>query len=162
MSPGEAAGGGRIRSPGPTASGLTAVRLRHPAQTAGEGNDRLRIIRQTVVFDAADLEAESAFWAAVLGGRAVAEDDWHSIVDAAGERLMDVQFAPNHVPPEWPDGTQQQQIHLDLHVDDLHAAHDRVMALGARLLRPAADLDAEEGFQVYADPAGHPFCLCWG
>lgn len=19
-----------------------------------------------------------------------------------------------------------------------------------------------EGYQVYADPAGHPFCLCWG
>lgn len=21
---------------------------------------------------------------------------------------------------------------------------------------------AAEGYQVYADPAGHPFCLCWG
>jgi hypothetical protein len=58
------------------------------------------------------------------------------------------------------DGTPQQ-IHLDLHVDDLAAAHDDVIALGAKLLKPADDLDAEEGFQVYADPAGHPFCLCW-
>ena len=24
------------------------------------------------------------------------------------------------------------------------------------------DPTASEGFQVYADPAGHPFCLCWG
>ncbi|MEV5818833.1 VOC family protein [Micromonospora haikouensis] len=31
-----------------------------------------------------------------------------------------------------------------------------VLALGARRL------DGEgEGFRVYADPAGHPFCLCW-
>jgi hypothetical protein len=35
------------------------------------------------------------------------------------------------------------------------------MALGARLLQ-AADLTSRSGFQVYADPAGHPFCLCWG
>ena len=31
-------------------------------------------------------------------------------------------------------------------------------------MRPARltiALDAPEG-QVYADPAGHPFCLCWG
>jgi hypothetical protein len=33
--------------------------------------------------------------------------------------------------------------------------------LGARLLKGADDLDSSSGFQVYADPAGHPFCLCW-
>jgi hypothetical protein len=71
-----------------------------------------------------------------------------------------VQLAPDHVQPEWPAGTPQQ-IHLDLYVDDIRAAHDEAMALGARLLKPADDLDAVEGFQVYADPAGHPFCLCW-
>jgi hypothetical protein len=52
-------------------------------------------------------------------------------------------------------------VHLDLWVDDLAAAHAEVMALGAELLQAAPDLDAEEGWQVYADPAGHPFCLCW-
>jgi hypothetical protein len=35
------------------------------------------------------------------------------------------------------------------------------MALGARLLR-SHDLGSEEGHQVYADPAGHPFCIGWG
>ena len=29
------------------------------------------------------------------------------------------------------------------------------------MLKSADDLEAAEGFQVYADPAGHPFCLCW-
>lgn len=42
------------------------------------------------------------------------------------------------------------------------SAHDEAMALGARLLLAAEDLDATEGYQVYADPAGHPFCLGWG
>jgi hypothetical protein len=39
----------------------------------------MRIARQIVVFDAADLAAESSFWAAVLGGKVDAEDDWHSV-----------------------------------------------------------------------------------
>jgi hypothetical protein len=55
-----------------------------------------------------------------------------------------------------------QQVHLDLHVADPRAAHEEAIALGARLLQPAPDLDAAEGHQVYADPAGHPFCIGWG
>jgi catechol 2,3-dioxygenase-like lactoylglutathione lyase family enzyme len=121
---------------------------------------RMRIARQIIVFDAADMAAESAFWAGMLGGTVVAEDDWHSIV-VDGEWRLGVQLAPDHVPPDWPDGTPQQ-IHLDLWIDDLDAAHDEAVALGARLLKPAEDRSAAEGFQVYADPAGHPFCLCWG
>jgi hypothetical protein len=111
----------------------------------------VRMIRQVIVFDAADLDAESAFWVGVLGGRVFKEDRWHSVIDATGEWRIGVQLAPNHTPPDWPDGIPQQ-VHLDLHVDDFRAAHMEVVALGARLLRPAADLNAEEGHQVYADP----------
>jgi catechol 2,3-dioxygenase-like lactoylglutathione lyase family enzyme len=120
----------------------------------------MKIRRQVIVFDAADIAAESAFWAGLLGGTVDAEDDWHSVV-IDGEWRLSVQLAPDHVPPEWPEGTPQQ-IHLDLYVDDLATAHQQAMALGARLLKPAPDPEAAEGFQVYADPAGHPFCLCWG
>ena len=89
------------------------------------------------------------------------DDDWHSVIDAAGEWRIGVQLAPNHLPPDWPDGAPQQ-VHLDLHIDDPRAAHEEAIALGARLLRPAPDFDAAEGHQVYADPAGHPFCIGWG
>lgn len=117
------------------------------------------IKRRIVVFDAADLAAESEFWAGLLGGTADAEDDWHTVfVD--GKAQLGFQLAPNHVPPEWPGGTPQQ-IHLDLYVDDVEAAHEEARALGAKLLQPA-DIGSAHGFQVYADPAGHPFCLCWG
>ena len=122
----------------------------------------METVRQVIVFDAADLDAESAFWAGILGGHVFRDDDWHSVVDAAGKWRVGVQLAPNHVPPEWPDGVQQQQVHLDLHVDDPRSAHEEAIALGARLLQPAADIDAPEGHQVYADPAGHPFCIGWG
>lgn len=120
----------------------------------------MEFLHQIVVFDAPDLAAESRFWSAMLGGRVEPEDDWHMIYDGDGKPRVGIQLAPNHVAPDWPDGTPQQ-IHLDLYVKDIKAAHDEAMSLGATLLQAADDIDAKDGFQVYADPAGHPFCLCW-
>jgi len=121
----------------------------------------MRINHRVVVFDAADLGAESTFWAGMLAGTVDADDDWH-MISVDGEPRVGVQLAPDHARPEWPDGTPQQ-IHLDLWVDDIDAAHDEVMALGATLLKPAEDRppEASDNYHVYADPAGHPFCLCW-
>ena len=65
------------------------------------------------------------------------------------------------MPPDWSNSEPSQQVHLDLCVGALFAAQVEVMALAAKLLQAAPDLDAEEDWQVYADPAGHPFCLCW-
>ncbi|MFF3489005.1 VOC family protein [Streptomyces sp. NPDC002701] len=121
----------------------------------------MQLVRNVIVFDAADLTTESAFWAGIFGGHVLEDEAWHSVIDAEGEWRVGVQLAPDHVPPEWPHGVPQQ-VHLDLHVNDPRAAHDEVIALGARLLQPAPDLDSKEGHQVYADPAGHPFCIGWG
>jgi hypothetical protein len=120
----------------------------------------MKILRQITVFDAVDIAAESAFWAGLLGGEVYEDDDFHSVI-VDGKWRFGVQFAPNHVPPSWPDGEQQQQVHLDLHVEDIRTAHEHAIALGARLLKATDDLITEEGHQVYADPAGHPFCLGW-
>lgn len=120
----------------------------------------MKINHQVVVFDAADLHAESSFWAAVLGGTVDAEDDWHMVL-VDGAPRVGVQLAPDHVAPDWPHGTPEQQIHLDLWVEEIEAAHEEVISLGARLLKEAAGGDTPDDFQVYADPAGHPFCLCW-
>jgi hypothetical protein len=121
----------------------------------------VELVRRVVVFDAVDLEAESAFWAGMLGGRVFRDERWHSVIDAHGRWAIGVQLAPGHVPPDWPDGAPQQ-VHLDLHISDPVAAHAEAIALGARLLQAADDLTAAEGHNVYADPAGHPFCLGWG
>ena len=61
------------------------------------------------------------------------------------------QLARDHQPPQWPDPTRPQQIHLDVMVDDLDVADTQVRRLGA--------IPLPEGDHVYADPAGHPFCL---
>jgi hypothetical protein len=55
-------------------------------------------------------------------------------------------------------------LHLDTTVPtaaDLDVAHERAVALGARLLYDRSD-DPEEPLRVYADPAGHPFCIFVG
>ncbi|MEO6142750.1 MAG: VOC family protein [Dermatophilaceae bacterium] len=72
-----------------------------------------------------------------------------------------LQQATNYVAPSWPDGPPQQ-LHLDLTVDDFVSAHGRAVALGATPLSPATTPEPGKvgGFRVYADPAGHPFCLC--
>jgi hypothetical protein len=52
-------------------------------------------------------------------------------------------------------------LHLDLTVPSvsaLDAEHRRALDLGARLLRDRSD-DPDEPLRVYADPAGHPFCI---
>ncbi|WP_029767482.1 VOC family protein [Haloglycomyces albus] len=119
----------------------------------------MKIGKKGIVFDTADLGAESTFWAGLLGGTVEATDDWHTLV-TEDDWYLAFQLAPDHVPPEWPNGTLQQ-IHLDLWVDDPETAHAEVMALGATVLKEVEDLGEPDVFQVYADPAGHPFCLCW-
>ena len=120
----------------------------------------MRVSQQVVVFDAADLGAESAFWAGLFEGTVEAHEHYHA-VNVDGEMRVAVQLAPGHVRPQWPDGAPQQ-IHLDLVIDDIAAAEAEALALGAELLQAATALDAASGYRVYADPAGHPFCLCWG
>ncbi len=61
----------------------------------------------------------------------------------------------------WPEGPVPQQLHLDLTVPttaELDVQHERALALGARLLDDRSE-DPGEPLRVYADPAGHPFCL---
>lgn len=118
----------------------------------------MKINYQVVVFDSADLEGESTFWAGVLGGIVEREDDWHRVL-VDGEPRIAVQLDPEHMRPGWPDGIPQQ-IHLDLWVEDFEPAHEHVIALGADVLRPTT-LEQGSAYQVYSDPSGHPFCLCW-
>ncbi len=122
----------------------------------------MRLVRHVVVFDAADVEAESRFWASLLDGLVVDDDPaFHCVIDADGNWVIGVQHAAGHVPPEWPRGAPQQ-VHVDLHVDDPGPALARVAELGARPLLTSADPSAGEGHHVFADPAGHPFCIGWG
>jgi len=109
---------------------------------------------KTVVLDAADIAGLSAFYTRLAGWtQAYADDEWVTLTTDDGWRIG-LQYAPDHVPPRWPDPAHPQQAHLDLRVPDLDAATDRAVELGASLLR------RNETWHTLADPAGHPFDLC--
>ncbi len=82
------------------------------------------------------------------------DGDFVALDPPGGGTAITFQRAAAFVAPTWPDPAVQQQMHLDLAVDDLDAAHERAVTLGAR------HLDTQEKFRVFADPVGHIFCLC--
>lgn len=111
---------------------------------------------ECVVLDCPDPKALADFYAQLIGGKVtVEEEDWVTLSTAHGAHLA-FQLAPDHQPPAWPDPARPQQFHLDLRVRDLDEAQEQALGIGARLL----DDTSSRTFRVYADPAGHPFCLC--
>ncbi|MFE9454619.1 VOC family protein [Streptomyces sp. NPDC006739] len=112
-----------------------------------------------VVLDCPDPRALAGFYADILGGTVEDQGEWVDLKLPGGGASLAFQEAPGYVPPKWPAADHSQQFHLDLTVDDLDAAERGVLALGAK---PLDTGDRERTFRVYADPAGHPFCLCAG
>ncbi|MFG3090383.1 VOC family protein [Streptomyces antibioticus] len=109
-----------------------------------------------VVLDCPDPRALAGFYAEVLGGTVEGDEEWVDLKVPDG-RTLAFQAAPGFVPPAWPAPEQSQQFHLDLTVEDLDAAEQSVLGLGAK---PLDTDDRSRSWRVYADPAGHPFCLC--
>lgn len=118
---------------------------------------------RNVVLDCPDPRALAEFYAAVIGGTIEEDGDWVDLV-SPGRVKVSFQKVEGLRPPEWPrSDVNAQQVHLDLDAgrtdEEIDAAQEKVLALGATPL----DLDDDNGrrdFRVYADPVGHPFCLC--
>ncbi|NBE53993.1 VOC family protein [Streptomyces boluensis] len=113
-----------------------------------------------VAVDCPEPDALAEFYRALLGGEVKKyDDDWYDLYLPGGHRIA-FQRAPGHRPPNWPRADDNsQQLHLDFHVKDMAAGEELALSLGAVPL-DLDDGDGKRGFRVYADPAGHPFCLC--
>jgi catechol 2,3-dioxygenase-like lactoylglutathione lyase family enzyme len=112
----------------------------------------------SVVIDCPDPPALAGFYCELLGMHVVTEeDDWVTIRTDSDAPSLAFQKATELRPPRWPDPAHPQQFHLDVRVDDIDAAEQRAIAAGAKRLGEGGG----ETFRVYADPAGHPFCLVW-
>ena len=130
-----------------------------------------------VVFDTTDARASAEFWRQLLGLVYPAphelppsgEDDpegrdWLNLNDEAGRPTLAFQQVDAIEATTWPDAAVPQQLHLDLMVDTVaeqDEVHDRVLDLGGELRLDRAD-DPDEPLRVYADPAGHTFCVFVG
>jgi catechol 2,3-dioxygenase-like lactoylglutathione lyase family enzyme len=106
-----------------------------------------------VTIDAPDASALARFYADLMGMEVTYEGPEGALIAGDGKSVM-FQQVSEYNPPRWPDPAYPQQAHLDISVDDLDAGEARALELGASRLEGGGDT-----FRVFADPAGHPFCL---
>jgi catechol 2,3-dioxygenase-like lactoylglutathione lyase family enzyme len=109
----------------------------------------------SLVIDCPDPRRLAPFYEALLGLSRVADENSWVTLAGRGHRL-DLQASTEQRPATWGRDSIPQQMHLDVLVADLDQAERDVIALGAALLEGS---DKPIGYRVYADPAGHPFCL---
>jgi hypothetical protein len=127
-----------------------------------------------VVFDAPDsagAKGVAALYAELLGMQLLSRGDWYRahgwpadegddldpLVMDDDHRRPNIAFeqaGAGYRAPAWPpDPDRPQQVHLDLAVPDLDAAHATTNRHGARMLADHGD------HRVYADVVGHPLCV---
>ncbi|WP_329100665.1 VOC family protein [Micromonospora sp. NBC_01699] len=139
------------------ADGATWITLADPAghpfdlcQRDGVG-PAMELFAATI--DAPDAPALARFYADLLAMEVTYEGPEGALI-ASGARNVMFQQVSDYRAPRWPDPANPQQAHLDILVDDLDAGQARALELGASRLDGGG-----ERFRVFADPAGHPFCL---
>lgn len=128
----------------------------------------------SVVLDTTDARALAEFYRELLGYTYRAGDeappsgepdpagqDWLVLRNPRGSGRIAFQQVDELKRSTWPDAAVPQQLHLDLSVANDHELarqRDRALELGATLVLDRTD-DPVEALYVFADPAGHPFCL---
>ncbi|MGH2792674.1 MAG: VOC family protein [Actinomycetota bacterium] len=120
--------------------------------------------------DCADAETTAEFYSQLLGWEITSRDEppvpggaspWLSVRDPNGGVGLLFQAEAWYEPPVWPEesGRPTKMLHLEIAVDDVDAAVERAVALGATVApHQPHDRDPQE-LRVMLDPAGHPFCL---
>jgi catechol 2,3-dioxygenase-like lactoylglutathione lyase family enzyme len=111
-----------------------------------------------VTIEAPDPRGLLAFWSEILGVPIRVVDDSGGDLDfGEGVGSFAVQRTEVYEPPVWPPepGRQGMQMHIEVEVDDLAAAVEHAVELGATV----ASYQPQEDVRVLLDPAGHPFCL---
>lgn len=115
-----------------------------------------------IVFESETPSRLAAFWAALLVGYQIRPYD-----EAEISRLAKLGLTPETDPTVMVDGPgpslcfqrvplrdyTNNRVHLDIAVDDVPAATDRIIALGGGVQR------SEAGYAVMKDPEGNQFCI---
>lgn len=90
--------------------------------------------------------------------------DWLVLINSEGQRQLAFQEVRTLARSTWPSDDVPKQMHLDLRVptvEELERHRHRAEQLGADLLLDRTG-EEEEPLYVFADPAGHRFCILVG
>jgi predicted enzyme related to lactoylglutathione lyase len=110
-----------------------------------------------VDMECADPRELGEFYRQVLGWDITHYPD-ESAVITDGSTSIRFGRIEGYEPPGWPDTAAPKRYHMDLDVDDVAAAVERCLELGAS--KPEFQPGDGERWTVLLDPAGHPFCVC--
>lgn len=112
-----------------------------------------------VTLDCPDARQLATFYTVITNETvSFASDSWATVEGPGGSIAF--QTVPGYQPPRWPDPVSSIQMHLDFYVDDRAATEARVLAAGATKYDFQPN---DDHCSVFADPAGHAFCLStWG
>lgn len=108
-----------------------------------------------IAIDCPDPGALARFYGAMLDWKIDVSADRASVCPEDGQCIAFHRVA-DYTPPTWPTQERPKQMHLDMLVDDLAAAEEAVLDLGATKHPDQPGTS----YRVFLDPAGHPFCLC--
>ncbi len=108
-----------------------------------------------VDIDCAEPAQLAEFYADALAWTVAYSDNDYGVVEGDGVRIGFGKIE-GFQPAVWPDEEATKRFHLDLLVDDLASATERLCAIGAR--RPANQPGVDR-WRILLDPSGQPFCL---
>ena len=126
-----------------------------------DGDGTIGWIRE-IVLDSSDPLGLARFWAGLLGGEPVEwYPGWVTLEPPPHGQRLSFQGTGSARPAG---SGAAPEVHFDVLVSDLAAAHERVVAAGAVFtgehVSPRPGPAGEPvPWRVYRDPAGHPFCL---
>ncbi|MGW4714377.1 VOC family protein [Nocardia sp. NPDC004260] len=123
----------------------------HTSSGRGESTAALSMLN----IDSADPARLARFYAAALGWEVTYSDDSYGMVEGNGIKIGFGKIE-GFRPAQWPDEAGVKSFHLDLQVDDLDEATERLCAIGAS--QPDFQPGAQR-WRVLLDPDGQPFCL---
>jgi len=120
------------------------------------------------VIDTTDVRGLAEFYRELLGlqyrpgdEEPTEGEDWLVLTNAQGSPVLAFQKVERLTRTTWPAPDVPMQLHVDFTVTGrgaLEQSRERAQSLGAELLIDRTD-DHDEPLYVFADPAGHPFCI---
>jgi predicted enzyme related to lactoylglutathione lyase len=112
-----------------------------------------------ITIDCSNSKRAREFYANLMGWERIVAFNCLAVKTDTAMTILFMETDIPYVPPIWPEepGEQQKQMHFDFTVDDMQAAVEKAIRLGA--VKATVQYDGI-GCITMLDTEGHPFCFC--